>query len=537
MISNEWTMVGTKPTKISASTSDGSASAALRLTDLGRNQAFIQDGPKVTPDKPEATGFRAAPSAMESPQDAERLLRETIRLAPESAQAYVDLTGLLCRLGRRQDALALLDHAEARHPAAVWPLSIRAAVLSAERLAEPALAAHAAVTAVAPHASLPWVNYADALRAVGHVEEAIAAYRKALAIDRGNGAAWWGLANLKTVRFDAEDVASMKRAIGDTGDPFQHVQLQFALGKALGDLSHYAESFEHYAEANRRRGTLVPYDPQALDDFVGMSQTLFAPDFFEGHAKPQGAGRDVIFIVGMPRSGSTLVEQILASHPMVEGLGELSELRDIATRLTGSAVADAALAQAIADLDADQCRALGETYLLSTKRHRRTDRPYFTDKLPANWQLVPLIRLILPNARIIDARRDPRACCLSIFATYFNRHTSVPTNLRDLARYYRNYMRMMDHWDAILPGRIHRVQHEALVLDCEAVVREALNFLGLPFAPECLDFHENRRPIYTPSAQQVRRPIDRRHMQYWRNYEPWLAPLTDELKADIVLPR
>jgi hypothetical protein len=225
----------------------------------------------------------------------------------------------------------------------------------------------------------------------------------------------------------------------------------------------------------------------------------------------------------MPRSGSTLVEQILSSHPMVEGAGELSQLGEIVDRI------GTPWPQALPELGADALRALGQDYLAATRRFRRTDRPFFTDKMPSNWRYVGLIQLILPNAKIVDVRRHPLACGFSCFATYFSRDTAFPTSLDDLARYYRGYARMMDHLDAVLPGRIHRVQYERLVEDLEGETRRLLAYLDLPFHEACLRFHENPRAVHTPSAQQVRRPINRDGLGRWRDYEPWLAPLKDEL--------
>lgn len=465
-------------------------------------------------------------AARDAPVDAENLLRKAITLVPNFVAAHADLASLLCRLERVEEAIALLDNAIAKHPGDVWPLSIKAAVLSAERRAEDALAAHKAIVDRAPHATLPWMNYGYALKTLGQTGEAVTAYRTALERDPGNGAAWWGLANLRTVRLGIEDVALMEEAEQRGGrDPFQQVQLQFALGKALADLGSYEGSFRHYEEANRLRGKLVPYDSEAMHDLVCKSEAAFTPEFF---ARRSGHGHDaesIIFIVGMPRSGSTLIEQILASHPMVEGGGELIELREIADNLTRRVGAHVPLPEAISRLGTSELRTIGEKYLASVRRHRRTDRPFFTDKMPANWQLIPLIQLILPKARILDVRRHPLACCLSVFATYFNQQTSFPTELTDLGRYYRDYARMIAHMDAVLPGRVFRVQHEQVVEDTEGEARRLLDWLGLPFVPSCLRFHENQRSVHTPSAQQVRRPINRDGLDHWRNYERWLAPL------------
>lgn len=461
----------------------------------------------------------------------EAALRQAIAREPGNIQAYADLASLLFRLERPDEAMALLEDTIADYPREIWPHSLKAAVLMTERRADEALRAHAEVLDRAHHATVPWMNYGYALKTVGRTEEAVDAYRKSVAIDPGNGIAWWGLANLRTVRLGTEDVALMEQALqkrtlqNEGSHPLQYIQLHFALGKALGDLGHYERSFRHYEEANRLRGELAPYDAQAMHDFVRSAETLFTPDFFAQRSEYGHDADSIIFIVGMPRSGSTLVEQILASHPLIEGGGELFELQEIAEHIQQTSTRKASLIEAISELSPDELHTLGARYLASVRRHRRTDRPFFTDKMPANWQLVPLIHLILPNAKIIDVRRQPVACCFSAFTTYFNRHTRFPTRLTDLARYYGDYVSLTAHMDNTLPGRIFRLPYEQLVDDFEAETSRLLDHLGVPFDPACLRFHENARSVHTPSAQQVRRPINRDGLDYWRNYERWLAPL------------
>jgi len=456
----------------------------------------------------------------------EPALRQAIASRPGDIQAYADLASLLFRLERTDEAMALLEGTIANYPHEIWPLSLKAAALTAEHRADEALRAHAAVLGRARHATVPWMNYGYALKTVGRTAEAVTAYRKAIALDTANGAAWWGLANLRTVQLGIEDVALMERALQrGGGHPLQYVQLHFALGKGLADLGRYERSFRHYEEANRLRGELAPYDAEAMHDFVRSAEASFTSDFFAQHGGYGHDAANIIFIVGMPRSGSTLVEQILASHPMIEGGGELFELQEIAEDIRLNGAERASMAEAISELKADELHMIGARYLASVRRHRRTDRSFFTDKMPANWQLTPLIHLILPNAKIVDVRRDPVACCFSAFTTYFNRHTRFPTKLTDLARYYNDYIRMTAHMDSALPGRIHRVRYERLVEDFEAETSRLLDHLGLPFDPACRLFNENPRAVHTPSAQQVRRPINRDGLDHWRNYERWLGPL------------
>lgn len=465
--------------------------------------------------------------------DAERLLRRAILLAPAAVPAHVDLISLLSRLGRAEEALALLGTALTRQPDCVWALSLKAAVLETEHRTDEALEVHRALLAQASHAAVPWTNYGHALKTVGNLADAVAAYRRALDLDPASGVAWWGLANLRTVRLGAEDVARMEQALAHVRDDLNRTQLHFALGKALADLDRFESSFRHYERANAIRAGLIRYDPASLSGLVDQMQTRFTASLVERHAGQGCDAPDPIFIVGMPRSGSTLVEQILASHPMIEGLGELPELDRIAALIGGAGASRPAWPETVVGLGPDGLRALGEDYLAATRRYRRTDRPFFTDKMPANWRYVGLIRLILPHAKIVDVRRQPLACCFSNFTTYFNLRTNFPSSLKDLGRYCADYVRAMDHFDAVLPGTVRRVHHERLVEDAEAEVRRLLDDLGLPFDAACLRFHENMRAVHTPSAQQVRQPINREGLERWRRYEAWLRPLEAALARGV----
>lgn len=458
--------------------------------------------------------------------DAEQLLRRVIERAPAFILAYADLASLLCRLDRADEAIALLDNVIEDPSRRLWALSLKTNILTGERRVDEALHVHEELVARAPGAAVPWMNYGYALKIVGRLEDAVAAYRRSLKINPANGFAWWGLANLRTIRLGSDDVTLLEQALEAVRDDVQRVQLHFALGKALGDLNQFELSFRHYQMANDIRGRLVPY--KAMDGVVRQIEAVFTPEFFAERVDLGLDGSEVIFIVGMPRSGSTLIEQILASHPLVEGLGELFELQNIVTRVIG-AHPQTTWPETVAKLTADELRILGQSYLNSARRHRRTDRPYFTDKMPSNWQYLGLIHLILPNAKIIDVRRHPIACGFSNFTTYFNLQTSVPNSLEDLARHYRSYVHMVAHFEATLHGRVYPVQYEEVIEDTEGEVRRVLAFLDLPFDSACLRFHENPRVVDTPSSEQVRTPVNSEGLGRWRNYEPWLAPLQNEL--------
>jgi len=309
--------------------------------------------------------------------------------------------------------------------------------------------------------------------------------------------------------------------------------LHFALGKAFEDRGEAETSFGHYAAGNRLRRVALDYDRTVISEHVDRSISLFTTEFFETRAALGNLAADPIFVVGLPRAGSTLIEQILASHPAIEGTTELPDIPMIAKRLGARKHRsdESAYPDSLADLSAAEMRGLGDEYLDRAKVQRATDRPVFIDKLPNNWMHVGLIRLILPNARIIDARRHPLACGFSNFKQHFARGQGFTYDLADLGIYYHDYVRMMRHVDAVLPGAVYRVIHEDLVDDPEAEIRRLLEYLGLPFDAACLAFHENKRAVRTPSADQVRRPISRAGLDQWRLFKPWLQPLEAALGA------
>jgi tetratricopeptide (TPR) repeat protein len=377
-----------------------------------------------------------------------------------------------------------------------------------------------------------WMSYGHILKTVGRQADSVAAYRRAIDAAPGLGEAWWSLANLKTVAFGDADIAAMSGALGGShlsGEDRFH--LHFALGKAHEDRGEAEAAFGHYAEGNRLRRAQIDYDPDEIGDHVRRARAFFTAGRFESR-KGQGClAPDPIFVLGMPRAGSTLIEQILASHSRIEGTMELPDIPALAKRLGARKLkADASLyPECLADLDAVALRALGEEYLEGTRIQRRTGRPFFIDKMPNNWAHAGLIRLILPEAKIIDARRHPLGCCFSNFKQHFARGQGFAYDLAELGRYYSDYVALMAHIDAVQPGRVHRVLYETMIEDPEGEVRRLLDFLGLPFEPACLAFHENARAVRTASSEQVRRPINREGLDQWRPYEAWLGPLKEAL--------
>ena len=460
--------------------------------------------------------------------DAETLLRRALELAPGFAAARANLATILYRQNRPADAVMVLDALLVGDPANPAAQNLKAAALGRLGSYEEAIGLYEQVLARFPDQPKVWMSFGHMLKTVGRQQEGIAAYRRALAIEPGLGEVWWSLANLKTVTFDAGDIAAMTEALerGDVSEEDRY-HLRFALGKADEDAGRAAESFGHYAEGNRLRRRAVDYDPADTSEHVGRCEALFTPAFFESRRDHGCPASDPIFIIGMPRAGSTLIEQILASHPLIEGTMELPDMPALARRLGGrkSRGDPGAYPDCLAGLSAAECAALGEEYLDRTRVQRKTDRPHFIDKLPNNWMHVGLIKLILPNAKIIDARRHPLACCFSNFKQHFARGQGFTYDLAELGLYYADYVRSMRHIDAVLPGGVHRILHEHLVADPEAQVRRLLDHLGLEFDPACLRFHENERAVRTASSEQVRRPINREGLDQWRAYEPWLGPL------------
>ena len=464
--------------------------------------------------------------------DSENLLRRAVELAPNFTAARANLATVLYKQNRAADAIAELEQLESEGEANLGHASLKAAALGRIGGHDEALALYRLLIDARPDEPRLWMSYGHILKTVGAQAESVAAYRRALAIQPTLGEVWWSLANLKTIRFDDADVAAMQAALEAPAlGKEDRFHLHFALGKAFEDRAEAEASFGHYAEGNRLRRSMLDYSASDHHRHVERSIALFTPEFFgarEGRGCP---APDPIFILGMPRAGSTLVEQILASHPSIEGVAELPDIPAIARRLDERrARGDTShYPECVADCDADGLKALGEEYLERAGVQRITDRPFFIDKLPNNWAHVGLIRLILPKARIIDARRHPLACGFSNFKQHYARGQRFSYDLAEIGAYYRDYITLMRHFDDVLPGYVHRVIHEDLVEDPETEVRRLLDFLGLPFDPACLAFYENPRAVRTASSEQVRRPISREGLEQWKAFEPWLDPLKEAL--------
>ncbi len=466
--------------------------------------------------------------------DAEFLLESVLAFAPSYHLARYDYVRVLLQRHQHQKALdqsRILLQAEPdnRDYRAVYA----SACLSLADYDE-ALRTYRELVAEAPASADLHLSIGHALKTLGRQQEAIASYRAAAGIVPVLGDAYWSLANLKTYRFlDAEIERMRKEEAGDATRLVDRYHLCFALGKAFEDRERYAESFSYYERGNALKKSETQYRPETIEQNARRQISLFTPEFVAARAGNGCDRPDPIFIVGLPRAGSTLLEQILASHPEVDGTMELADISRLAVRLQGRNHDESAIRYpaVLEDISGDQLRKFGEKYLADTQVYR-TGRAFFIDKNPNNFRHLGLIHLILPNARIIDARREAMACCFSNFKQLFASGQEFTYGLEDIARYYRSYVELMAHWSEVLPGKILRIQHEDVVTDLEGSVRSILEFCGLPFDQRCLEFHKTERSVRTASSEQVRRPIFRDGLDQWHRFEPWLAPLREALAAN-----
>ncbi len=465
-------------------------------------------------------------------EDAENLLARCLELAPSFDAARQNYAIVLYRQSKPAEALAQVEILLAAYPRNPAYRALKAAALGQIGEYERAVATYESLLKEYPQNPKAWMSYGHTLKTLGRTKEAIAAYRKSIERLPSLGESYWSLANLKTFRFEPADVAAMSGQLAQADlDDEDRLHFHFALGKAFEDEQRFEQSFAHYEQANAIRLSRAPYDPEELTKHVQRSKATFTREFF---ARREGVGCDApdpIFIVGLPRAGSTLVEQILSSHPDVEATMELPDIIAIARRLSGRKrrSGESAYPEVLSTLDDRMFRSLGEEFLARTRVQRKRGKPFFIDKMPNNFQHVGLIHLILPNAKIIDVRRHPLACCFSNFKQHFARGQNFTYSLTDIGRYYRDYVALMAHLDAVLPGRVHRLIYEQLIADPRSEIQALLDHCGLPFAEDCLRYYENTRPVRTASSEQVRRPIYADALEHWRNYEPLLAPLAEAL--------
>ncbi|MFM7378096.1 MAG: sulfotransferase [Erythrobacter sp.] len=468
-------------------------------------------------------------------KDAENLLRRAVELAPGFTAARANLAIVLYRQNRFAEAGGVLEEVLAQDPANTSSRNLLAATLGRIGDYDEAIAIYGELLQSFPDHAKLWMSYGHLLKTVGRQDESIAAYRRALAVEPHLGEVWWSLANLKTVTFDDADIAAMEAALAAGVSDEDAFHLHFALGKAYGDRKAAADSFRHYAAGNDLRSRELAYDQATTTRQVDRMIAVLTPEFLAARVGVGDPAPDPVFILGLPRAGSTLLEQILSSHSAVEGTMELLDIPAIAMREAKAAAGGDPRdwPGAVAAMPPERFAELGAEFLERTRVQRKTGKPFYIDKLPNNWSYAGLIHLILPNAKIIDARRNPMDCCFSNFRQHFAKGQAFSYSLDHIGRYYTDYVRAMDHYDRVLPGRIHRVIHERVLDDPEAEVRAMLAYLGLPFEDACMEFHRNTRAVRTASSEQVRRPINRDGLDQWEPFDQWLGPLREAL-GDLV---
>ena len=495
--------------------------------------------------------------------DAERLLRKHLVEQPKDAAVLTKLADLAMDAGQVEEATVLLRRAVGADPTpsrrvmlirhlqhfvgaeqtleeietlppevrgSFDVLAIEAAVRGFLRDHDRQIAIYEQISRLDPSNAAVWKTMGDALKTVGRTDDAVDALRRAIKVRPTYGEAYWTLANFKSFKFTDKDIWAMRKALRGKLSDEDSLYFHFALGEAYEDRKSFKESFRHYEAGNALRRKGLPPDSLRVTDFVQRAIAALRPEVFD-HFNGAGAQeRDPIFVVGLQRSGSTLIEQILASHPLIEGTAELTVMQFLWDRLgrIGKLHNRGPFQELLQQSTADM-RKIGEEYLERTRAYRTAGKPYFVDKLPANWMNVGLIRLALPNARIIDARRHPMACGFSNFKQNYASGVTFSYSLESIGHFYRDYVRLMDHIDQVQPGAVHRLVNERLIDDPEGETRKLLEFVGVPFDPACLEFHRNKRAVQTPSAEQVRRPINRDGVDYWKHYEPWLGPLEEAL--------
>ena len=461
--------------------------------------------------------------------DADFLLESARTFAPDNVQVRLDYIDLL---RRRQKFELARDEAEALY-ARDPDNPMFQSHLAIERMQtgdyDGASELFDRVLAKLPEDPATLTSKGHALKTTGLQDEAVANYRAATSAKPDHGDAWYALANLKTYRFEDSEIDAMVQQLSRRDLAFMdRVHLNFALGKAYEDRKAYEESFGFYDQGNALKRAQTRYSADAMSEELAKQKAVCTPELFEKHEGSGHPAIDPIFILGLPRAGSTLLEQILASHSQVDGTLELPNILSLAHRLRGRKAGQSRYPATLGELDAAQLAEMGERFIEDTRVHRQS-APRFIDKMPNNFRHIGLIHLILPNAKIIDARRNPMDCCFSGFKQLFAEGQEFTYGLEEVGRYYADYVALMDHWDAVLPGKVLRVQHEDVLDDLEGQTRRMLDYLELPFEEACLEFHKTERAVRTASSEQVRQPINRKGQGAWKPFEPWLDPLKDAL--------
>jgi tetratricopeptide (TPR) repeat protein len=454
--------------------------------------------------------------------EAEFILSSCLAIYPENKAAGLTYLQLLSKMAKFEEAKALANTLLTKAPDSVVLLCAKATAMVGVGEVQEAVSIYQDLLAQNQEQPSIQILLGHALKALGDFNGAIAAYRSAYQYKPELGDAYWSLANTKTYRFSDDEITSMEQLVTqEQVSPNDKIHLHFALGKSLEDRQSYDTAFVHYAIGNQLKQTQIKYKPDIFEKQVAKQIDTCQSALFSRLKNVGDKNSDPIFVVGLPRAGSTLLEQILASHSQVDGTMELHDILGLASKLQGQ---KQQYPQILAGLDEGYFARFGQKYIQDTQVYR-AGAPFFIDKMPNNFLHIGLIKLILPNAKVIDARRDPLACCFSGFKQLFGDGQEFSYGLEDIGRYYRAYEKLMAHWDAVLPGFVLRVQHETLIDDLQGQVERVLDFCGLPFEQQCIDFHKTERAIKTPSSEQVRQPIYRSGMEQWKHFEAHLQPL------------
>jgi tetratricopeptide (TPR) repeat protein len=506
---------------------DGQAHEAERL---------LREHLKASPDDPIALRLLAQIGAdANQARPAMRMLKRCVEIAPDFVLAWNDLANLYMQEERYEEALETAEHALALDPGLPHGKVIRANVLSRAQRHEEALAAYREALADSPGHAGALSGRGHVLKTIGRTDEAIEAFRECIHAHPTFGEAYWSLANLKTFSFDPEEVAIMERLIEDDELPDEtRVNVLYSLGKHRENQGDYAGAFVAFERGAAMRREHEVYDPVQTQVVHDRIIEVITPEFLEAREGFGDPAPDPILIVGMPRSGSTLIEQILASHSQVEGTMELPDLARCIREINRAGKGKIQYPEALRHMNREDLTALGSRYLETTSRYR-TGKAYFIDKMPNNFAAIGLLHLILPNAKVIDARRHPLDSCLGTWKQLFFKGQAFTYDFFELGHYFLQYRRIMAHWHAVLPGKVLDVHYENVVGDLEGQVRRLLDHCGLPFEEGCLRFWETRRAVNTASSEQVRQPLYTKALNFWRNYEPQLEPLIDVLEPELVM--
>jgi tetratricopeptide (TPR) repeat protein len=481
--------------------------------------------------------------------DAELHLEAALKLRPSYRAARLDYVRVLIDRQKYLPACEEIDSLLRVESNNREYLSLYATACAGLGKHEPAIALYRQLLFESPNSAELRVLLGHSLKTVGQHREATESYQMAAVTKPSFGDAWWSLANLKTYRFSQDEIAQMvAEEAAPAAEPVDHYHLCFALGKAFEDLKEYAESWQYYERGNALRRTESRYYPEITETNTRKQIEVCTAQFFAGRVGFGVSDPDPIFIVGLPRSGSTLIEQILASHSQVESTQELADIQRIVLEIPGLATRKKQLGPSnplslagkedsypslLAELAPEEFRRQGERYMIETRAYRG-HRPFFIDKMPNNFRHIGLIHLMMPNAKIIDVRREPMACCFGNLKQLFAKGQEFTYSIEDIARYYRTYLELMRHWDTVLPDRVLRVYYEDIVDNLDGNVRRTLEFCGLEFEPACIEFYKTERSVRTASSEQVRQPIFRDGLNQWRNYETWLGPLKDSLGDAVI---